>query len=124
LSAQDVVEPQQQLARFEGLDQIIVDPDLESLDTVVGFGACRQHQDRRLAFGPQGLGKAEAGFARHHDVENQQIEGDAAPRVARLRRVLGRCDTEPVLAQKPRQQIADAPVVVHHEYVGRVVGEG
>ena len=59
--------------------------------------------------------KVEAGFARHHHVEHQQIEGQAVEFGAGFSGVLCRGDAITFPLEKARQQIANAPVIVDHQ---------
>ena len=65
----------------------------------------------------------EAVLARHHDVEDEQIETQAVELGARLRGVVGGGDAIAFGGQKAREQVADAAVVVDDEQMRRVVGE-
>ena len=68
-------------------------------------------------------GKIEAALAGHHDVEDDDVEGEPAHGGARARRIGGGGDTrKPVLEQIARQQVADALVVVDDQDVRGVVG--
>ena len=66
-------------------------------------------------FAPERAGEVEAGFMRHHHVENEQIEGEAAHGGARGGRIDGRGHAEAVLLQIAGEQVADAAVVVDDE---------
>ena len=77
-AAQDVLQPQQQLARLEGLGDIVVDAGLQALDAVLGLGPGGQHADRNVGDRLEVAGKLEAALARHHDVEDDDVEGQAA----------------------------------------------
>ncbi len=120
---EDVAEPQDQLARLEGLRQVVVGADLEAGHPVGGVGAGGQHQDRHLRGLPDGAGIVEAGLARHHHVEHEGVEHEALGLGPRLRGARGRRHPVAVLAQEAGEEIAQAPVVVDHEDVRRVVGD-
>ena len=47
VAAQEGAQPRQQLGQIEGLDEIVVGADVETLDSVVHRVARGQHQDRR-----------------------------------------------------------------------------
>ena len=68
------------------------------------------------------LRELEAGLARHHHVEDQQVEAHAAELGARGRRGVGGGDAIALAGEEARQQVADAAVVVDHQQVRRVVG--
>jgi mRNA degradation ribonuclease J1/J2 len=64
----------QQFARIERLAQVIVSADLQPDNPVHVFALRRQHDDRRAVVGgtkPAADGKAI--FARHHQVQNDQV---------------------------------------------------
>ena len=88
-----------------------------------GFVTGGQHDDRHARRGAQIAGEIEAGLARHHDVEDQQVEAQALELGARVGGGLRRGDAVALGHQEARKQIADDAVVVDHQQVGRVVGE-
>ena len=119
---EDVAEAQEQLARLEGLGQVIVRADLQPRHPVGGIGTGGEHQDRHLRMLAQAAGIVEPGFARHHHVEDEGIEDEVlrlGPRLGRARR---RRHPVAVLGQEAGQEIAQAAVVVHHENVRGMVG--
>ena len=81
---QDAGDAQQQLARLEGLGEIVVGADLEPADAVRHLRARGQHEDRHRRGLPQRLGEFEPALARHHHVDDQEVEGDAGELPARL----------------------------------------
>jgi hypothetical protein len=44
-------DPRDQLARFEGLAEVVVGTELQAIDAIVHLGGCREHQDPRLRAG-------------------------------------------------------------------------
>src|SRR4029079_14283201 len=74
---EDVSDAKRQLARLKGFRQIIVGADLEALDASFSSIAGGQHQDWHIGIAADRLGQIEAGFSRHHHVENEQIETQA-----------------------------------------------
>src|SRR4051794_29327545 len=60
-------------------------------------------------------------LAGHHDVEHQRVEEDAFRLGACLRRAGGRCYTIAVAGEEPRQQLAQAAIVIDNQHVRRVV---
>ena len=105
-----------------GFDEIIVGADFEAHDPVLLLVARGQHQDRHRRVGADGAREIEAVFARHHDVEDQEIEIQAFELGARLARALGGGDAIAFADKKPQQQRANAAVVVDDEQMRRVVG--
>src|SRR4029077_2992859 len=107
----------------ERLGNVVIDPDLESLDALLGFGACRQHADRDVGYGLEAAGELHAALAGHHDVENDDVEGKPAHGGARADGIGGRGDAEAVLEQVARQQVPNALIVVDNQDVCRIVGQ-
>ena len=106
-----------------GFGHVVVGAELEPGDAAVGFRPCGQHQDRHRRGLAQRLREVEAGLARHHHVEHEQVEGQAPELGARIARAVRRGDAIALAMQEAREQIADAAVVVDHEEVRGVVGE-
>jgi hypothetical protein len=84
--------------------------------------ARRQHDDRHRRGGADEAGEIEAGFAGHHDVEDQQIEMQAEQLGAGVGGARRGGDAIALAGQKARQQIADAAVVVDQQQMRGVVG--
>ena len=82
-----------------------------------------QHEDRHARGGAQVARELEAGLARHHHVEDQQIEAQPFELGARIGGGLRGGDAIALGEQEARQQVADAPVVVDHQQMRGVVGE-
>ena len=87
-----------------------------------GFVARRQHDDRHRGGGADEAGEIEAGFAGHHDVEDQQIEMQAEQLGAGVAGAHRGGDAIAFAGEKARQQIADAAVVVDQQQMRGVVG--
>ena len=66
-------------------------------------------------------GEFEPALARHHHVDDEEVEGEQRQLPARLRRRCRGGDAKAVRAEEALQQRADAHVVVDDEEVGRVV---
>ncbi len=120
-AAQHIAHAQQQLARIEGLGEIVVDAGLQTFDALLGLGAGGQHQDGHLALGAQRAGEVDARLLRHHHVENEKVEGEAAHGGARRGGIDGGGDAEAVVVEIAGEQVADTAVVVHDEDMRRVV---
>ena len=69
----------------------------------------------------QRAGEVDAGLLRHHHVEDEQVEGEAAHGGARARGIHRGGHAEAVVLQIAREQVADAAVVVDHQDMRRVV---
>ena len=67
-------------------------------------------------------GKIEAAFAGHHDVEDDDVEGEAAHGCARAGRIVRGRDAEALVEQVAGQQGANALVVVDDQDMRGVVG--
>ena len=119
---EDVADAQREFARLERLGHVIVGADLQPLDADLGFGARGQHQDRDARRRADRLGEVEAALARHHHVEDQEIELQAVQLGARFDRGFGGGDAVALAVKIARQQIANAPVVVDDEQMRSVVG--
>ncbi len=117
--AEDVVDPEHEFLRLEWLGQVIVGAALQAADPVLGLGHGGQHQDRHLARSPQRPGEVEAALARHHQVEDNEIEGGAGELAPRVGSVAGGGDDEAVLGEVAGEQLAQLAVVVHHQDVRR-----
>jgi hypothetical protein len=63
-----------QLARREGLDDVVVGADLQAHDAVHFFRARGQHHDGDLRHRADFAADGEAVFARHHHVEQHKVE--------------------------------------------------
>ena len=114
-AAQHAANARNQFARLERLGQIVVGPQFQPGDAIFRFAHGGQHQDRDRAGAAQGDSQFHAALARHHDVENQQVEGDMAQMGARFRGVGCGRHAKAVLAQELAQQLAEPVVVVHHQ---------
>ena len=79
--AQDRAQPRQQLARAEGLGEVIVGAELESDDAIGLLAARGEHQDREIGSGPHAATHLEAIEIGEHHVEDQGV--DPAARGAR-----------------------------------------
>ena len=112
-----------ELARLERLADVVVGADLEPLDAAFGLAARGQHQDRHARGRAQRAGELETGLARHHHVEDQEVEAQAFELGARLGRRLGGGDPIAFGQQEARKEVADAAVVVDHQHVRRIVGK-
>ena len=125
-AAQYGVNARQQLARVEGLGQIIVRTDFQAHDTVHVFAFGGQHDDGRTVIGgSQAAAYRQAVFARHHQVQHDQVyrvaQHDAVERLA----VFRKNDFKTLLRQVAAKQITDAGIVVKNEdFVGTGVGCG
>ena len=122
LAAQHRVDARHELARVEGLRQVIVGAHLESDDAVDVFAFRRQHDDRNaLARGAQATADRQAVLARQHEIEHDQMRRVALELPVDVARVGKRGHLEPLLGQVPRKQVPQPHVVVDDEYLRRGV---
>ena len=115
---QDVADAQHQLARLEGLGQIIVGAALQPVDAVLGLGHRGQQQDRHVAGLAQALGQREAALARHHHIDDQQIESDARQLLPRLGGIARRGDAKAGFDEIAAQQVAQPRIIVDDQKMG------
>ena len=110
-------DPRNQLARAERLWNVVVGTHLEP-DDAIDFLAARGQQDhgylRRVA---DMAAEAQAVFARHHDVEHDKIDRRAFHHLARDLRIRRRGGPVAVLAQIPRERLADIARVLDDQHM-------
>ena len=123
VAPQHVLDAQQELAHLERLGEIVVDALLQAGDAVLGLAHGGQHEDRHVVGAAQLAGEVEAGLARHHDVEHDQVEVERGQALAGLGGVPGGGDAKAVARQERLQEFAQARVVVDDQDV-RLVGQG
>ena len=100
---QDGSQAGKQLARLEGLGQIVVGPQLETDDAVHGVSARGQHQDRHVAARADLAAHIEPVHVGQHQVEDDRVEG-----VARLQGEPGRAGPGALDAKsRPAEIVAD-----------------
>ena len=125
-AAQDGGDPQGEFARLAGLAEIIVDPGFQTAHPVFRFAPRGQHQNRHVrefrGAGPQPRRERKTILARHHDIEDDQIEGKTFEAGHCFRGIGGGRDAIPFFAQQAGQQRPDAPVVIDNQKMRGVVG--
>jgi hypothetical protein len=67
------------------------------------------------------LREREAAFAWHHDVEEDEVEGQAAHRGACCCSISSDCDAEAVFEEVAAKQVANLLVVIDNQDVGSVI---
>src|SRR5690242_21870120 len=72
---EDVLQPKQELARLKRFGDVVIDPDLEPLDALLGLGPGRQQAYWNVGNGLEVARQLKAALAGHHDVEDDDIEG-------------------------------------------------
>ena len=121
-AAKHRVDARQQFARVEGLGEIVVGADFQADDAVNVLALGGQHDDGRTVIGgPQTAANRQTVFARHHQIEHDQVnrvaQHDSVQRLA----VFGQYDLEAFLGQVTTQQVTNAGVVIKDE---NLVGAG
>ena len=119
LAPQHGVDARDQLARIEGLGEVVVGAHLEPDDAVGLLAPRRQHQDgRRLVpAGPEFAAEDEPVIAGHHQIEDDEIDGVGLEKAAHLPAVGGSGNAQPVLLEIARDELADLAVVVDDQDV-------
>ncbi len=115
---QHIADTQDQLARFERLRQVVVRSLLEPVDAILRLGHRGQQQDRNPALAAQRTGQLQPALSRHHDVEHDEIEGEARQGRPRLARVPGGRHPEAAIRQIPAQELSQACIIVHDKQMG------
>ena len=121
-AAQHRVNARQQLARIEGLGQIVVGPHLQPHDAVHVLALGGEQDDRGLVLlAPQAAQDGQAILARHHKVEDQEVVALAHPQTVQGGAAIGHEHRKAVLAEVAAQQVAQAGVVVDNQDLGWAV---
>jgi hypothetical protein len=107
---QDGADAQDELARLEGLGQIVVGAGLEAGDAVLRLAHGGEQQDGHAVLLAERARQFEAAFAGHHDVEHEEIEGEAVELAARVDGIGRDGDAETLLGEIFPQQLAQALV--------------
>jgi hypothetical protein len=124
-AAQHGVDARHELARVEGLGQVVVGAHLQADDAVHLVALGGEHDDGgRAARGAQAPADREPVLARQHQVEHQQVVALARELPVHRLRVGHRAHLELLLAEVAREQVAQALVVVDHEDAGLQLGHG
>ena len=110
-AAQDGADARQQLARLEGLGQVVVGAELEA-DDAVGVLAERAEHDHRHARRREPPAEREAVLARQHQVEHDERRPLRRERAIHRHAVAGLGDPEAVLREERAGQLPDLGVVV------------
>ena len=115
-AAQDAANPGDQLSRIEWFDDIVIRADLEADDPVGRLAPGSQQDSRDRPGFRQMAAQRQAIFARHHDVEQDQIGGLRAQQAARLGRAGGLADGEPLADKIFGQGFAQSRLVIDQQY--------
>ena len=118
-AAEHRADARQQLARVEGLGQVVVGAELEADDLVDVLAPRREHQDRQrrpLGRRPDAATDLQAVDAGQHHVEQDDVEAAAAQRGQAALAVGGDGDLELVLAEVLGHHRAQTGVVLDEEH--------
>jgi hypothetical protein len=116
-AAQDDLDAGQQLARAEGLGQVVVGAHLQAHDAVGLVAACGEHHDGQVGPGAQVTTQRQAVVAGQHHVQHHQVEAATVQRLPHGAAVGHGGGALAVLFEIARQQAADLGVVVDDEDV-------
>ena len=116
---QHAAHPRQQLARLEGLGQVVVGTRAEPGQPVGDRAGRGQHDDAdRAAGAAQPFHDGKAVLARHVDVEDQDVGGSCGQQRVQFRAGAGTAHGEPVGAQIVLQQQPEIGLVVDDDDAG------
>ena len=116
-AAEHGLDPGQQLARAEGLGDVVVGADLEADDAVGLLDQGGEQDDRQVGGLADHPAERQPVLARHHDVEDDEIDGAGLQDAAHLLAAVGGRDAKPLLGEVLRQRLADVGRVVDDEDV-------
>ena len=112
-AAQHRVDARDQLARVEGLGQVVVRAHLQADDAVDVLALGGEHDDGHgVLRAAQAPADRQAVFAGEHQVEHQQIDALARKLLVHARRVRDGVHREPLLGEIALQQVAQPQIVV------------
>ncbi|MNZ77717.1 hypothetical protein D3C78_962720 [compost metagenome] len=121
VAPQDVVDAQDEFARIEGLGEIVVRARFQPGNARIRLRTGGQKDDRHGFVLVQRAGQRKPVFARHHHVEDEQIEADAYHFTPCFGRIGCHGDAVTLVAKEALQEIANAGVVVDDQEMGRIV---
>ncbi len=117
--AQHGMDARHQFARVERFGQVIVGTHFQADDAVDVVALGGQHDDRDRVLRPaQAPAHRQTVFARHHQVEHDQVEALAREQFVHGGGVLGDVNAEALLGQVAVEQVAQPQVVIDHEDSG------
>ena len=115
LAAQDGAQPGLQLARLEGLGEIVVGADFEADHPVHRLAARRQHQDRHVGGRAQAAADIEPVAVGQHQVEDNRVKRLALQESLALACGAGGRQTKAHPAEIVGDHPGEAAVVVDHQ---------
>ena len=114
-SAQHRLDAGHDLLGVEGLDDVVIRPQLEAEDFVEGLAFGGDHDDRAVGGFADLAADGPAVHAGHHDVEQDHIGLFAGEEGEGLIAVLGEDDAVALLDEVEAQQLADVFVIIADE---------
>ena len=114
-AAQEGPDACQQLARTDGLDEVVVGAHLDAQDAVGLLAARVEHQHGQVRLGAQVAAQDQTVGVGQHQVEHHEVDGVLAQHLPHLALAGRRQRIELVARQILRQQLADLGVVVDDE---------
>ena len=114
-AAQDHADAGHQLARVEGLGDIVIRPHLEADDSLGIFGAGCQKDDGDIAVGTNMAAQAQAVLARHHDVQNDEVDCIGRELRTRICASVSLGDPKAVFLQVTCQRLADSKLIIDNK---------
>jgi hypothetical protein len=116
-SRRQPLNPQDELARAERLDQIVIRADLQPDDSVPLVAAGRQHNDRSSTrIGAHAAENVEPRHPRQHQIEDDQVRSPLLPNAQRIRAVRYHPRFETRLDQVGLDDPGHRPVILHHQH--------
>ena len=100
-----------------GFGKVIVGADFKAGHPIELRSLCREHDDRDGPVGAQPPADAEAVLARHHDVEDDQIDARRAHRLRHRSSILRNGNAKSVVGQEAREKAAQFLVVIDDQDV-------
>ncbi len=123
-AAQHHLDARQQLARIEGLGQVVVRTHLQAQDAVQQGAARREHDHGDVGAFAQAAAQGQAVGAGQHQVQHDEVGRMPAQPVPHGLAVTHGGRTHARGAQVVAQQLADVGIVVHHQDARTLGGRG
>jgi hypothetical protein len=113
------MDAREQLARIEGLGEVVVGTDLEPDDAIDVVALGSEHDDGcQVTASAKAAADRKTILAGQHQVEDDQIEQFALQKAVHRAAVLCHEHLESLLTQVAAQQVTDAGVVIDDEQAG------
>src|SRR6185503_7201541 len=116
-AAEDGPDAGDELARREGLGQVVVAAQLEADDAVDLLAAGREEEDRDPVVLPDPPADLEAVDLGQHHVEDDEIDAALLHRLERGRAALHRGDGEALLLERVQEDLTDARLIIDDQDV-------